>query len=293
MNPSIPERVAVDLGTHTVIVDRSGNPHAPPVLLLHGIPGWRGIWRGVATRLSHRAFVVAPDLVGFGESGPARQDFHASAHADLMIVLIRRLGLGAVHLVGFDFGGPIAVLVAAREPGLVASLTLAATNVLADTPIPLPLQLVRPPLLGDAFARLLFGRTGLSVLWRAAVARRDRFPFADYRALLRFRQGITSTRRIFQASLRDLPGLYGPVQSALASLRVPCAVVWGGRDPFFPVAVGERTAAAIPRARLVVLKNCGHFVPAENADALAEVVMGLLSAPSSERPQYSGMAALP
>lgn len=293
MKQSIPERVAVDLGTHRLIVDRLGDRHAPAVLLLHGIPGWRGTWRDVAARLSRRAFVVAPDLLGFGESSPAPQEFHAWDHADLVIALIRRLGLAAVHLVGFDFGGPTAVLVAAREPRLVASVTLAATNVLADTPIPLPLQLVRPPLFGDAFARLFFGRTGLSMLWWAAVSRRDRFPRANYRTMLQFAQGVTSTRRIFQMSLRDLPGLYGPVQAALANIHVPCAVVWGDRDPFFPVAVGERTAAETPGARFVVLKNCGHFLPSEDPDALAEVVMDLLAPPSSERPRYGRMAALP
>jgi pimeloyl-ACP methyl ester carboxylesterase len=292
MKQSIPVPVAVDLGTRRLIVDRSGDRHAPPVLLLHGIPGWRGTWRDVATRLSDRLFVVAPDLLGFGESSPAPQEFHASDHADLLIALIRRLGLDAVHLIGFDFGGPTAVLIAAREPRLIASLTLAATNVLADTPIPLPLQLVRPPILGDAFARLFFGRTGLWMLWWAAVSRRDRFPRASYRTMLQFAQGVTSTRRIFQMSLRDLPGLYGPVQAALASIHVPCAVVWGDRDPFFPVTVGERTAAEIPGARLVVLKNCGHFLPSEDPDALAKVVIDLLATPSGEPHQYARMATL-
>src|SRR5512142_1795643 len=93
-----PEPTVVDLGTHRLIVDRSGEPHTPPVLLLHGIPGWRGTWRGVGALLSRRAFVVAPDLVGFGESSPAPPGFHASDYADLVIALVRRLGLDRVHL---------------------------------------------------------------------------------------------------------------------------------------------------------------------------------------------------
>lgn len=193
----------------------------------------------------------------------------------MLVDLIGRLGLPRVHLAGFDFGGPTAVLVAAKAPGLVASLALAATNVLTDTPIPLPLQLVRPPIVGDVFARLFFGRSGLSMMWRAAVARRDRFPFDDYSAALRFPQGIASTRDIFQASLRDLPGLYGPVESALASLDVPCAVIWGERDPFFPVAVGARTAEQIPRATFTVLQGCGHFLPMEDPAGVARLLQRL------------------
>jgi pimeloyl-ACP methyl ester carboxylesterase len=226
----------------------------------------------VAQLLAARAYVVAPDFAGFGESSGAPAAFHAGDHAHLIVSLIRALGLRRVHLVGFDFGGPTAVLVCAQAPELVATLTLAATNVITDNAIPPPLQLVRPPVLGDVFARLLFGHTGLTLMWAAAVARRDRFTLADYRAMLRFPQGVRSTRRIFQASLRDLPGLYGPVQAALKGIQVPCTVVWGDRDPFFPTAVGERTVSQIAGARFVRLEGCGHFLPAEDPEGFARVV---------------------
>lgn len=262
----------VDCGPHRLAVDVAGRVGTPAVLLVHGIPGWRRTWREVAERLSGWGQVFAPDLAGFGQSSGAPQTFHASDHADVLVSLVHRLELSRVHLVGFDFGGPTAVLMATRAPGLVASLTLAATNVLTDTPIPLPLQLVRPPALGDLFARLFFGRAGLSMMWRAAVVRRDRFPLHDYQDALRFPQGVASTRNIFQGSLRDLPGLYGSIESALATIDVPCGVVWGERDPFFPLAVGRRTALRIPGATFSVLEGCGHFLPKEDPDGVARVI---------------------
>ncbi len=274
---AIPLLARITVGDYTLATDLRGDPGLPPVILLHGIPGWRGTWRPVAQLLASRAYVVAPDLAGFGESSTAPPGFHAADHARLVVTLIRTLGLRRVHLVGFDFGGPTAVMVCTMAPELVATLTLAATNVLTDTGIPLPLQLIRPPVLGDLFARLLFGRAGLTMMWRAAVVQRDRFPLADYRAMLRFPQGVTSTRRLFQASLRDLPGLYGPVHAALSGIQIPCAVVWGDRDPFFPTAVGERTAASIPGARFVQLNGCGHFLPAEDPGGFARVIEALVS----------------
>lgn len=264
--------IHVDCGSHRLAVDVSGRVGDPAVFLIHGIPGWRGTWREVAARLCSRAQVFAPDLAGFGQSSTAPSGFHACDHADVLIDLAGRLGLPRVHVVGFDFGGPTAVLMAARAPRLVASLTLAATNVLTDTPIPLPLQLVRPPVVGDLFARLFFGRTGLSMMWRAAAVRRDRFAFREYREALRFAQGVLSTREIFQASLRDLPGLYGPIEAALAKVDVPCTVAWGERDPFFPIEVGERTARRIPRATFSVLRGCGHFLPNEDPDGVARLI---------------------
>lgn len=268
--------VVVTTGEYALAVDLWGDPTAPPFVLLHGIPGWRGTWSTVASRLATRAYVVAPDLAGFGESAGPPAPLHAADQAQLVVQLIRTLGLAPVHLVGFDFGGPTAVMVCRAAPELVASLTLAATNVLMDTRIPMPLQLVRLPGAGDLFARLLFGRFGLTILWFTAVARRQRFRLTEYRRMLRFAQGVTSTRRIFQASLRDLPGLYGPVHAALGGIRTRCTVLWGDRDPFFPTAVGERTAARIRGAKFVQLNGCGHFLPNEDPEGFAQTVLGAL-----------------
>lgn len=271
-DPPVLQTRSVRASGIALTVDVCGDPASPPALLLHGIPGWRGTWRDVARLLSPRAYVIAPDLAGFGESGSPPAAFHAAEHADLIVALIRQLGVPSVHLVGFDFGGPTAVLVCAKAPDLVASLTLAATNVLIDTPIPTLLRAVRTPFLGSLFSRLMFGRVGLTMMWFGAVARRERFSLSDYCAMLRFPQGIASTRRIFQTSLRDLPALYGPVQAALSCIRVPCVVIWGDRDPFFPVSVGEQTAARIPGATFTVLPGCGHFLPQEAPQAFAEIV---------------------
>lgn len=267
----------VTLGEGVVAVDVWGTADGAPVLLLHGIPGWRGIWRGVAERLAAGRCVWAPDLLGFGESSDPPDDAHAAFQAAMVVSLIREMGGRPVHLVGFDFGGPVAVLVYRQAPELVLSLVLAATNVFVDTPVPGPLQIVRPPVVGDLFARMLFGRSGLSMMWFAAVARRDRFGFGRYAEMLRFPRGIRWTRRIFQASLRDLPGLYTPVQSTLGTIQVPAVALWGDRDPFFPVAVGRRTAAHMPRASFATLAGCGHFLPAEDPDGFAAAVGALVA----------------
>jgi pimeloyl-ACP methyl ester carboxylesterase len=263
-------------GPHLVAVDFYGDD-GPQILLLHGIPGDRTIWSAVARRLRGNQ-IVAPDLLGFGGSSEPIGNPHAAGQAEMLAALIGELGRQPVHVVGFDFGGPVAVLLAARYPHYAASLTLAATNVLVDTPIPGPLHLVRPPILGDLFARMIFSRPGLSGMWFGAVARRDRFPFSNYRGLLSSAKGVRWTREIFQMSLRDLPGLYGPVQDALPRLRLPCQVLWGERDPFFARVTGERTAAMIPGASFRVLPGTGHFLPAEDPEGFACAVAALTGA---------------
>jgi pimeloyl-ACP methyl ester carboxylesterase len=191
-----------------------------------------------------------------------------------VVGFIDKLGIEDFHLVGFDFGGPTAIRVAVTLGKRVRSLTVAATNMFPDTPIPPPLRLAKVPFLGWLFFRLAFGTLGLMAMWLAAVADRAAFPFKKYRVALKG-HGTRTTRRIFLSSMRDLPGLYGEVERLGKSLGLPSLVLWGDRDPFFPIAVGERTAKALA-AELRLLPGCGHFVPeerpAETADAIAELI---------------------
>lgn len=256
------------------MLDRYGES-GPVVVLLHGIPGWRGTFAEVGVRLGAHCQVVVPDLLGFGGSDDPPADAHALEQAIAVIDLIDALGLPRVHMVGFDFGGPTAVLAAGRAPHRVLSMTLLATNLFPDTPIPTPLRLASVPLLGNLFFRLVFGRWGLSMLWLAAVADRVAYPFARHCASIRFPRGVSWTRRIFQASLRDLPGLYGRVEKVARTMKLPSIVLWGDRDPFFPASVGHRTAAAVG-AELRLLPGCGHFVPEERSGEVAAAILELV-----------------
>lgn len=246
----------------------------PTVVLLHGIPGSRKTFALVGERLGKSCRVVVPDLLGFGDSPDAPAHYHATEHAEVLVQFLGKLGVDDVHLVGFDFGGPTAVRVAAKLGKRVLSLTVAATNIFPDTPIPTPLRLARVPLLGWLFFRLAFGMVGLMAMWLAAVADRAAFPFETYRTGLKG-HGTRTTRRIFLRSMRDLPGLYGEIERLAETLRLPSVVLWGDKDPFFPAAVGVRTAKTLG-AELRVLSGCGHFVPEERpletAAAIADLV---------------------
>lgn len=248
----------------------------PTVVMLHGIPGSRKTFAGVGERLGRSCRVVVPDLLGFGESPDAPAHYHAAEHAEAVVRFLGQLGIDKLHLVGFDFGGPTAIRVASKLGSRIQSLTLAATNMFPDTPIPPPLRLAKVPFLGWLFFRLAFGTLGLMAMWLAAVADRAAFPFKRYRATLEG-HGVRTTRRIFLRSMRDLPGLYGEVERLGRTLAIPTLVLWGDRDPFFPATVGERTAKVLG-AELRVLTGCGHFVPeerpAETAEAIAALIAG-------------------
>lgn len=261
----------VDVGDAQLAVTRAGGD-GPMIVLLHGIPGDRRTFDGVVDRLAPSARLVAPDLLGFGDSDRAPPGTHAAGQAARLARLVDELGYGPVHLVGFDFGGPTAVHLAAARRDRIASLTLVATNLFADTPVPGPLGLARFRGAGELLFAGMFSRPGLAAMWRGATGDRAAFPYRRFARLHDHPHGIASAREVFLASLRDLPGLYGPVETAAAALRLPALVVWGDRDPFFPLEVAHRTAAQVG-GELRIAAGCGHFVPEERPELLADAVL--------------------
>lgn len=256
----------------------------PPIVLLHGIPGGRGTWRRVVPGLTAFGPVVVPDLLGFGDSSDPRGDFHAFAQAGAVGRLLDHVGVERVHVVGFDFGGPVSVAFAEQQPTRVASLTLVAANAFTDTPIPGPLKLAKVPVLGDALFLAMCSWPGLASMWFSAVAAKPELSWQAFRRELPARRGRRWTRRIFLDSLRHLEDRYAPIERALPRITCPTRVVWGDRDPFFAVSVGERLANAINGATFEGIRHCGHFIPLERPDALVRVIgRQLLDSPAPAR----------
>lgn len=248
------------------------------ILLLHGIPGSRQTWPEAAGRLQEKHQVVAPDLLGFGDSSDPPSDFHALSQAMAMWDLLDDLRIPDAHIVGFDFGGPIAVAMYRQQPGRVSTLTLAATNVFTDTPVPWPLRAARFPGAGEALFAAMCSWPGLAAMWIPAVQDKAALPWGAFLEKLPDRRGRYWTKRIFLESLRHLQTRYEPIEQTLPSIRCPAAVIWGDSDPFFPVAAGERTAAGIPGATFHLLSGCGHFIPQERPHALVSAVLSLSAA---------------
>ena len=79
----------------------------PPVLLLHGFPQTRAMWRRIAPELSRDFTVVSADLRGYGDSHKpaAMRDMSFRAIASDQVALMRQLGFERFHVVGHDRGG--------------------------------------------------------------------------------------------------------------------------------------------------------------------------------------------
>jgi pimeloyl-ACP methyl ester carboxylesterase len=285
---------------HTVPL-RGGNVHvrvtpsapgAEPALFVHGLGGASTNWTDFAGQLAPWLAIEALDLHGFGRSAPAPgRDYTIRAHKRTVIEYLEQSHRGPVHLFGNSMGGLISILIAARRPDLVRTLTLISPAV----PDLRPRRLGTDPLLAVALL------PGAAPLVRRRIRRYTpeqraraiiKLCFADPSAVppnriaeavdeIRTRDGMAWSHDALIRSLRGLVGSYvsrrsGGVWARLAEVRAPTLVVWGDRDRLVDPALAPRVAARIPDARLLVLEGVGHVAQLEDPVSTARAALALV-----------------
>jgi pimeloyl-ACP methyl ester carboxylesterase len=237
----------------------------PPIVLIHGITSTSETWNDVLPWLAERHTVLAPDLMGHGESAKPRGDYSLGAYASGVRDLMIALGIDRATFVGHSLGGGVALQLAYQFPERLDRLVLVSSGglgrevhmILRLTALPgaeyvLPL-LVAEPLrnLGGAVAGL-FGRLGL----RAGL---DMEEIARGFASL----GDVDARQAFVHTARSIIDLEGQRVSANDRLYlaagVPSLLVWGERDPIIPAHHGRAAHFAMPGSRLELFPTSGHF----------------------------------
>lgn len=267
---------------------------------VHGLSGSAQNWTDLAALLATRMPGLAPDLPGFGRSQPtADYDYRLETTADLLARLVADQGRGPAHLLGNSMGGAIALLVAARAPELVRTLTLVSPAMpdlrldprrtsdprllLAFLPvvgarIRRRLATVTPRERAEQMIQLCFAHPELVPQQRIAeaadeIAERSRTGWA-LEALGRTSAGMVRT------------WLAPPSRSLWTTARsvtAPTLVVWGTEDKLVSLRKAPRLAAALPRARLLVLRDTGHVAQLEHPEQVARAVLGMHDAVAESR----------
>ncbi|MGA6948036.1 MAG: alpha/beta fold hydrolase, partial [Solirubrobacterales bacterium] len=93
----------IELHGHRVIYRIAGD--GPPVVLIHGMVNSSKHWEQVALELADRYTVVAPDLLGHGDSAAVRGDYSLGAHAASIRDLLAVIGIDRATIVGHSLGG--------------------------------------------------------------------------------------------------------------------------------------------------------------------------------------------
>src|SRR3954470_16860951 len=132
----------IELHGHRVIYRIAGS--GPPVVLIHGMINSSRHWEEVALRLAHQHTVIAPDLIGHGDSATPRGDYSLGAHAASIRDLLAAIGIERASIVGHSLGGGVAMQYFWQFPQRVERLALVSSGGLGREVSPLLRSIALP-----------------------------------------------------------------------------------------------------------------------------------------------------
>jgi pimeloyl-ACP methyl ester carboxylesterase len=237
----------------------------PAVLLIHGIGDSSESWRELIPNLARHHTVIAPDLLGHGDSDKPRADYSIGAYANAMRDLLSVLDIDRVTVVGHSLGGGVAMQFAYQFPERCERLVLVSTGGVSHEVHPALRFASAPnadmilPLLSAPGARTI-GKAALRIL-EALQTNIGR----DAQQLTRVFDALpdAAARRAFVRTLRAAVDWRGQAITMLdrcyLAKDMPTLLVWGDRDGVIPVSHAHQVHAAMPGSRLEIFANAGHF----------------------------------
>jgi len=236
------------------------------ILLVHGYGGDRNSWLFLQEPLAVKYRVYALDLPGHGTSAKDVGDGTLGVLADAVTGVLDALGAGRAHLVGHSMGGSVALAVASRDPGRIASLTLIA-------PTGFGAEINAGYLRGFADAQT---RRELKPVAGQLFADESLVTRQLVDDLLAFKRldGVDESLHTLLGTLLDGDAQRGDSAAALAALgdAIPVTVLWGRADQIIPAAQAESVTGAVRH----VIDGAGHMPqmerPAEVQAAIEETI---------------------
>jgi pimeloyl-ACP methyl ester carboxylesterase len=259
---------------------RAGNEvgSGPALLLLHGLGSDHTTWDPVIDQLARRYTVIAPDLLGHGQSAKPRADYTLGGYANGMRDLLTVLGIDKVTLVGHSFGGGVAMQFAYQFPERTERMVLVGTGGLGPEVTPVIRALTTP-----GFEYLMGPLTAPGVRQVAAFAMR-----ALSRTRIKEFRDFDEVAKIYETfSQYDARSAIAHVTRAVVDWRgqvvtmadraylteaMPLCVIWGEDDRVIPATHASIAVELAPGARVEIIANAGHFPHKDHPERFVRIV---------------------
>jgi pimeloyl-ACP methyl ester carboxylesterase len=266
-------------GMRFEVVDE-GPPDAETVVLLHGFPQSARSWTGVSRPLLAAGYrVIAPDQRGYtpGARPRSRRSYRLNELVADVVALVDAAGAERVHLVGHDWGGGVAWMVAAARPDRLHSLTVvSAPHPRAVLKAMLTsgqflqawhVGLFQVPWLPEAGVRAQGGRFAVALLKHSGLGDDVARAYAD--RLVNDPGALAGALSWYRAMPLDTA-----VELRTGAITVPTTYVWSTGD----TAIGRRAAELTGRwvtgpFDFKVLDGVSHWIPEQAPDELAGYIL--------------------
>ncbi|HPU12186.1 MAG TPA: alpha/beta fold hydrolase [Aeromicrobium sp.] len=236
----------------------------PPLLLIHGLACDSTTWLPVMDQLAEHFTVIAPDLLGHGESDKPNADYSLGGFANGMRDLLTILGIDKVTVVGHSFGGGVAMQFAYQFPERTERVVLVSTGGLGHEVTPLIRALTLPGVglaLRVATIRPVRGpvKTAMRTIAKAPLPLvKDLDEVADVYERLADPAQSLAIRRLTRTVL-DWRGQFVTMSDrAYLAKLMPIMVIWGRDDVVIPVDHAQKLPS-LENSQVFVFDRAGHF----------------------------------
>jgi pimeloyl-ACP methyl ester carboxylesterase len=233
--------------------------------------------------------VLAPDLLGHGESAKPRGDYSLGAYASGIRDLIVTLGYERGTFLGHSLGGGVAMQLAYQFPERCERIVLVSSGGLGPE---VHFLLRAAALPGAEWVLPLIARPGTRDVGRALGRLLSRLGVRPTPDLTEFARGYGSladaeTREAFIHTLRAVIDPAGQRVSARDRLylaaEVPSLVMWGEHDRIIPIQHGRRAHEEMPGSRFVAIPDSGHFPQLDQSRRFVEALVKFMAGTKSSR----------
>ena len=245
----------------------------PPVVFLHGIPTWSFLWRDVAPAVAEDRRVIAPDLVGFGNSA-MHDGFDRSIRAQEAMLedLVDQLVDGPVALVAHDIGGGVALRYAAHNPDGVDQLVVSNAVCYDSWPVEFINDLGLPSTIEEigaegveakldyAFGEGLYGDDPNPEFVEGMKA-----PWDSEKGRISLSRNAAGTNTSHTKEID------------YEAITAETLLLWGDDDVLQPVSYAERLAGDLQDARLSRLSEAFHWVVEDRTETYRDRLRSFLA----------------
>lgn len=227
-----------------------------PLLLLHGMTGCSGDWEYAGVERFGREYrLVVPDMRGHGRSTTSAEAFSHRQCALDVLALLDHLGIERCRAIGMSMGGNVLLHVATLQPSRVEAMVLVSPT-------------------------MFFPEQARAIMRQIPV---ENQPAEEWRSMReRHKRGDEQIRALWeiQRALKDSYDDMSFTPPSLARIAARTLIVYGDRDPLYPVEMAVAMHRAIPKSALWVVPNAGHGpIFLEAAEGFAKTALAFLREP--------------